>query len=371
MYDGGHGAHCVSFVCRRDVVAADLHADYDFIGLAGNHRAESCHCLCQGQGGAAVQDAEGLARALVDGHGGFDAVFGGIGVLDAEVAHQGKLAAFVQQVQGDFRGMHFGQDGSFDGQGYAVFFVGGCHVVGADFDRVGCVAHGDAQPGGLQHGDVGHAVADGDGFFAGDAQLVQQDAHRVGFVNAAGHGFEEEGLGGEDVERACQAFLPVVLQSAQGLVVVADQHDFARGEVDGGRKFFFFDNLQAVQLGFLPDVWVVRVAGQDSVVVVGEDVESVLPGFLLQIGYQLRIDAAFEDYLSILCLDDLTSVVRDDEASVVTQLQGFGQVEDAIGRSAGGQHDAYARLLHFQQGAEVALADLAFVVEQCPVYVQD
>ena len=55
-----------------------------------------------------MQDAEGLARALVYGHGGFDTVFCGVSVLNAQIAHQSVFAAFVQQIQGDFRSMHLG-----------------------------------------------------------------------------------------------------------------------------------------------------------------------------------------------------------------------------------------------------------------------
>ena len=69
------------------MVSADLHAYYDFIRLAGYHGAEAGYRFCQCKGGAAVQDAEGLAGTVVYGHGSFYAVFRGVGVLNAQIAH--------------------------------------------------------------------------------------------------------------------------------------------------------------------------------------------------------------------------------------------------------------------------------------------
>ena len=99
------------------------------------------------------------------------------------------------------------------------------------------------------------------------------------------------------------------LQFGQGVIVVAHQHHLARGEVDGGGEFVLFDDFQPVQCGFLADVRVVRIAGQDGVIVVGEDVEVVLPGLFLQVGDQFGVDAAFEDDFPVFGLDDLAAVV--------------------------------------------------------------
>ena len=82
----------------------------------------------------------------------------------------------------------------------------------------------------------------------------------------------------------------MVFQSYQRLLVIACQHTFAGGEVDGFGKVVDTDNLHLVQVCFLDDILVVRLIRQDKVLVIGEDGKVVFLRFLLEIGNPFRID---------------------------------------------------------------------------------
>ena len=131
------------------MVAADLHADNDLVRLCQDHRTQSGNRFSQCKRCAAVQDSERLARTFVHGHRCFHTVFRCVGVLDAEVAHQGMLGAHIKLVERNFRRTYFCQDCFFYGEGNAVFFVGERRFVHTGFHRILCVAHCDADAGQL------------------------------------------------------------------------------------------------------------------------------------------------------------------------------------------------------------------------------
>ena len=65
MNDGCHCPYGISFVCRRNMISADLHADHYFVRLAKYHGTQSGHGFGQCQAGTSVQDAERLAGTFV------------------------------------------------------------------------------------------------------------------------------------------------------------------------------------------------------------------------------------------------------------------------------------------------------------------
>ena len=370
MHHGAHGAHGVAFEGRGNVVAAHLHAHHKFVGAAEGHRAEARHRFGQGQRGAAVQDAEGLARAVVDGHGGFDALVREVGVLYAQIAHQAVGGLCVEAVQGHLRGANVGQDELLDGLGHAVFVGRGGRAVGTYLDRLGRVAHGHAHARQLEHGHVGRAVADGHHLVAAEAQLFEQDAQRVGLLDGAGHHFEEERLGTEHVELAGQALFPVGFQSAEGLFVVAHEDAFVRGEVDGRGQVGGFLDFQAVERRFGLHVRVGGVVGEQAVAVVGEQGEAVLARLLFEIGQHGRVDPPLEDDVSVRRVDDDSAVVGHHKAAVQPQFERLRQRHEAMHGPPRGQHDAHAELLRLAQGRHGALAHGFLFAQQRSVDVE-
>lgn len=77
------------------MISTDLHAHNYFIGLASNHGAESGNGFGKCKGCATMQNTERLTGAMVYGHGCFYAIFRSVGVLDAQVAHQGMACLCV------------------------------------------------------------------------------------------------------------------------------------------------------------------------------------------------------------------------------------------------------------------------------------
>ena len=308
---------------------------------------------------------------MIHRHSGFHTILIGVGVLYSQITHQSVACLSVQLVKGNIADAHFGQYHFLDGCCYTVFLVRGGDVVGTSLHRVGCLPHGYAHAGQLKHGYVARTVADGHYFLALHAQMFEQGTQRIGFINRAGHYLQEEGFGAEYVEHATQTFLPVLFKGYQCRFVVAHQHALARGKVDGGRELFLLYHDQVVQFGFVQHMFVVRVVGQNQVIVVSKQGKAVLPGFLLQVRQHFGIDPAFEKYLSVLCIDNLATVVRQDKSTVIAQFQGFGHFHQAVRRTTRCQHHTHAHLLYLQQGRQGTLRNLLCVVQQRTVYIKN
>lgn len=110
MHNGAHGTHRIALMGRRYMIAAYLHADNIFVGITYYHRAKPCHCLCQRKRGSAMQDAERLTVAVVNGHSGLNAVVRGIGVLYAEVAHKRRLRLGIEFIERNLARTHLCQE---------------------------------------------------------------------------------------------------------------------------------------------------------------------------------------------------------------------------------------------------------------------
>ena len=169
MHDGRHRPYRIPLMGGGDMVSADLHADHYFVRLAKYHGTQSGHGFSQCQAGTSVQDAERLAGTFVHGDSGLYPIFGGISVLYAQISHQCMAGTLVELLQRHVGGADFGKYRLLHGFGHAVFIVGGSDAVGTDLHRVLGVSHGDAQSGGLYHGDIANSVANGDDFFGVDA----------------------------------------------------------------------------------------------------------------------------------------------------------------------------------------------------------
>ena len=163
----------------------------------------------------------------------------------------------------------------------------------------------------------------------------------------------------------------MVFQVGQRFFIVAHQHALAGGEVDGGGEFLFRYQLQVVQRGLFLYVHVVGGVGQQGVVVVGEQGETVLDGFLFNIRYHFGVDAPLEQDFAVLGVYDLRTVVGQDETAVFFHVQGIGQRGDAECGSARSQYQADTVLLEAEQSLQVAWRNLFFRVGQGTVQVED
>ena len=80
-----------------------------------------------------------------------------------------------------------------------------------------------------------------------------------------------------------------------------------------------------------------------------EQRKSILTGFLFQIRQHFRIYATFKQNLSVLCIDNLTTIIGKDKTSVISKFKRFCQRQQTIGRPAGSQNNTYSHLLNLQQ----------------------
>ena len=81
---------------------------------------------------------------------------------------------------------------------------------------------------------------------------------------------------------------------------------------------------------------------------IGKDSKTVFTGFLFQIRQHLRVYPTLKQEFTILRIDNLPTIIRQNKASIVSKFQLHGKGHKAICRSAGSQYDTYSHLLHFQ-----------------------
>ena len=163
----------------------------------------------------------------------------------------------------------------------------------------------------------------------------------------------------------------MVFQAHQRFFVIADQHALAWGKVHRYRELRFRHNLQSIQFCFAAYVLIFGCIGDKGVFVISKDGKSVFAGFLFKIRQHFGVYPALKQEFSVLGIDNLPTVIGEDEASVVAQFQSFCNRHKAIRRSAGSQHDTHAHLLHLQQGGQRALTDFLFTIEQGSVHIKN
>ena len=102
-------------------------------------------------------------------------------------------------------------------------------------------------------------------------------------------------------------------------------------------------------------IFVVGVFGENEFVVIGQYGLVVAHGGGVEYGQDVVGQEVLVHQLARSPVGDFTAVVGQNEASVLLKLKRLGQGSDAVGRTSGGQYNAYALLLQVQEGVEVSV----------------
>ena len=104
---------------------------------------------------------------------------------------------------------------------------------------------------------------------------------------------------------------------------------------------------------------------------ISEQCEIILSCLLFQIRQHFRINPPFKQNFSVLRINYLTTIIRENKTTIISKFKGFGQRHQAISRSAGCQHNTYSHLLNLQQGSQCTLTNFFRIIEECSVYIKN
>ena len=73
--------------------------------------------------------------------------------------------------------------------------------------------------------------------------------------------------------------------------------------------------------------------------------------------------ALFKQNLSVLCIDNLTTIIGKDKTSVISKFKRFCQRQQTIGRPAGSQNNTYSHLLNLQQSGQRTFTNFFRIIQ--------
>ena len=151
---------------------------------------------------------------------------------------------------------------------------------------------------------------------------------------------------------------------------VAHQQQLVDGIGHVGGQVLHPVHRDAVDAGFLQHVGIVRLLGDDAVLVIGQRHHVPILGKQADLGDEVCREGMLHQRFTGFAVNDFAAVVAQDAAAAAGQLQFLRQRLDAHRGAATGQHDGGARIGGIQKCLSGARGNHFVTVGQSSVQIQ-
>ena len=247
-------------------------------------------------------------------------------------------------------------------------------IVGGDKIRHGLhrrdrIGHRHAHACKPDHGFIVPAIAAGHQVRGTQAKALEQQRQRGGFLHAQRHGLDEKRRRTVNGQPSRKFLLHQFLHVGH-IHRVAHQQQLVDGIGHVGGQVLHPVHRDAVDAGFLQHVGIVRILGDDAVLVIGQRHHVPILGKQADLGDEVCREGMLHQRFTGFAVNDLATVVAQDAAAAAGQLQLLRQRLDAHRGAAAGQHDGGARIGGIQKCLSGARGNHFVTVGQSSVQIQ-